>query len=633
MLTKRSISTTNFLICTILVSVLICLFGFLLIRQEYIHFRAEARDVEENYLEFRKTLIKNEVDEVFDFIQYKQQQLEDRVNKDLKARVCEAHAIAGHLYEQYRNTRTQDEIEAMVREAIRPIRFGFGGGYYFATSLDGVDQLFADRPEYEGRNILRMQDTEGKSVIMDMIRIARSQGEGFYSYTWTKPGAKGRNHRKLAFVKYFQPFHWAISAGEYLDDMEREIQREVLERIRKIRFGEDGYIFVFRSDGTYLNHTHEKYGGRDMMWVTDPNGLKIHERFLEVSKNPGGGFLRYVWNKPSIGRDAPKLGFARVHDKWKWVVGTGVYIDDLEREIAQRRKEAKDHVQHHVILIIVISCSAFVASLLAARLLASRLQKGVDAFVTFFGKAAASNEKMEESSLAFSEFRILAQYANKMVDGRASLEEARRDSEDQFRRIFEGAEDGILAVHPDVRDVVLASPGMCKLTGYSQQELLDLKVDDIHLTEELPHVLDKFYGLLEGRISIAKDVPVLRKDGKIVYCDVSCGSSRQGDRDFMYGFFRDVSERRTAEQRFRLAAQLASDLIYEWHVQDDTLSWFGGIEEALGYEPGEIPPTLQGWLNLVHPDDATRLARVVEQQREAIESVAYEYRVRRKDGT
>ena len=180
---------------------------------------------------------------------------------------------------------------------------------------------------------------------------------------------------------------------------------------------------------------------------------------------------------------------------------------------------------------------------------------------------------------------------------------------------------------------MLASPGMAKLTGYSHEELLRLRVDDIHPTEELPDVLEKFYGLVEGRIATARDVPLLRKDRRIVYCDVSYGSSRQGDRDILYAFFRDVSERRTAEQRFRLAAQLASDLIYEWHVQDDTLLWFGGIEEALGYEPGEISPTLEGWLNLVHPDDATRLARTVEQQRGAVESVAYEYRVRRKDGS
>ena len=76
---------------------------------------------------------------------------------------------------------------------MRPIRYNKQRGYYFITRLDGVEILFADRPEMEGLNLIDMQDTQGKFVIRDMIEIINESGEGFYYYTWTKPNRAGKD--------------------------------------------------------------------------------------------------------------------------------------------------------------------------------------------------------------------------------------------------------------------------------------------------------------------------------------------------------------------------------------------------------------------------------------------------------
>ena len=79
-----------------------------------------------------------------------------------------------------------------------------------------------------------MQDLKGKFVIKDMIAIAKDRKEGFYEYLWTKPNETGKNFPKIAFIKHFQPFDWFIGTGDYLDDVEKDIQTEVLERVEKI---------------------------------------------------------------------------------------------------------------------------------------------------------------------------------------------------------------------------------------------------------------------------------------------------------------------------------------------------------------------------------------------------------------
>lgn len=95
----------------------------------------------------------------------------------------------------------------------------------------------------------------------------------------------------------------------------------------------------------------------------------------------------------------------------------------------------------------------------------------------------------------------------------------------------------------------------------------------------------------------------------------------------------DVTERRETELRSRLAAEVSSDLIYEWDVHTDELRWFGDLDSALGYGPGEIPQTIEAWIGLIHPDDVKRLGAAVNLHRTGIRPIHEEYRVRHRDGS
>jgi diguanylate cyclase (GGDEF)-like protein/PAS domain S-box-containing protein len=95
----------------------------------------------------------------------------------------------------------------------------------------------------------------------------------------------------------------------------------------------------------------------------------------------------------------------------------------------------------------------------------------------------------------------------------------------------------------------------------------------------------------------------------------------------------DVTERRETELRSQLAAEVSSDLIYEWDIHSDELQWFGDIDSALGYKPGEIPRTIGAWIDLIHPDDVKLLERSVQLHRTSTKPIQEEYRVSHRDGT
>jgi PAS domain S-box-containing protein len=88
---------------------------------------------------------------------------------------------------------------------------------------------------------------------------------------------------------------------------------------------------------------------------------------------------------------------------------------------------------------------------------------------------------------------------------------------------------------------------------------------------------------------------------------------------------------RDSEERFRIAAETANDVVYEWDLKQ-RVRWLGKIDELLGYGPGEFPQTLAAWAAAVHPEDVPRTMAAVEAHLAGRAPYAEEYRVRRKDG-
>ncbi|MBD2040472.1 PAS domain S-box protein [Microcoleus sp. FACHB-672] len=132
------------------------------------------------------------------------------------------------------------------------------------------------------------------------------------------------------------------------------------------------------------------------------------------------------------------------------------------------------------------------------------------------------------------------------------------------------------------------------------------------------------------------------KNGSVVVCEWynSAQLDESGKLVSVLSLVLDVTERSSAlaavaqaKERFRIAAECASDLIYEWEINSRRVEWFGNIDEYLGYAPGEFPRTLQGWENVIHPDDRRRVMAAVEQHLKTGEPFLQEYRVQRQDGT
>ncbi len=219
---------------------------------------------------------------------------------------------------------------------------------------------------------------------------------------------------------------------------------------------------------------------------------------------------------------------------------------------------------------------------------------------------------------------------NKKLTGqiaeRKRAEQALRESEEQFHYLADAALEAIFINQEGI--CLLANQAAADMFGYQLSELIGMFGTDFIAPES--HQIVKEH-MLTGSPE-PYEVLALRKDGSTFPAAIKAKTMLYKGETVRVTAVRDITEQVEIKERFRLAAEVASDVIYEWTLATDRLEWFGNIDQWLGYKPGQFPRTLEAWWAAIHPDDQNRLADSVERHRKLAEPIYEEYRVQRQDG-
>jgi signal transduction histidine kinase len=115
--------------------------------------------------------------------------------------------------------------------------------------------------------------------------------------------------------------------------------------LRTLAFGEDGYVFTYDWSGTVLAYpTKPQLEGKNLTDLKDKNGGYPIKALIDQAKQ-GSGYITYAWDKPSKGVAVDKLSYAAGLPNWQWMIGTGVYIDDIEDAVAEVQNQVDEDIR------------------------------------------------------------------------------------------------------------------------------------------------------------------------------------------------------------------------------------------------------------------------------------------------
>jgi PAS domain S-box-containing protein len=222
--------------------------------------------------------------------------------------------------------------------------------------------------------------------------------------------------------------------------------------------------------------------------------------------------------------------------------------------------------------------------------------------------------------------------------GHKTKEKASGELGGKFKSIFKNTNDGIVFLDKFGK-ILEINKKTAEIFGGSEKELIGKHFTKLGLfsVKELPTLIRDFANALAGGKAYLV-VSFKNKKGRQVFLECSTSLLKIGGSIKMLSVMRDITERKQAEEallkseeRFRLATQSSSDLIYEWDI-GTKIEWFGNLDKLLGYARGEFPRTFEGWVNNIHPDDRNKVAVAVKNHLEKNKLYDIEYRVRKKDG-
>ena len=158
----------------------------------------------------------------------------------------------------------------------------------------------------------------------------------------------------------------AINHDYSSDAANQQASQKAVKRIlHNLNFSDDGYFFAYDRKGTGLvNPPIPNLVGGNLWYLKDEGGNFVIQDMMRKAVN-GGDFHTYLWSKPTTGQPSLKLGYTSYLPKWGWMFGTGLYLDDIKKEVAAFESDTRSIVQKAVTILFLVCLFAVMIAAIA----------------------------------------------------------------------------------------------------------------------------------------------------------------------------------------------------------------------------------------------------------------------------
>jgi len=295
-----------------------------------------------------------------------------------------------------------------------------------------------------------------------------------------------------------------------------EAKMSAVERIRHMRYGPESkdYFWITDMECRMIMHPYRiDLEGVDMSGYTDPNGVLLFEEFVRKVKEHSMGFVSYIWQwQDDPERMEAKESFVMGFEQWGWIIGTGLYVDDVKNQIDQLTKRIID------LSFIVVLVTAFL--MLAVALQSLKIERR-----------------------------------------RSQAEEELRVSHERYRALVESSSTGILLLYRG--RCIYANSTIQGILGYSSKEASFLDFDDIMAVDGGLPAVEALASSADSSDTV--EVNLRRKNGESLPALISANTVLLSGKPVLLLSIQDITRhqaRQTSMEKDRLMSRLQTSLLY-----------------------------------------------------------------------
>ncbi len=352
----------------------------------------------------------------------KKENIVSAIQNDLESKTLLLFSILQRTYDENINKLSQDELISRLKEIVKNSRYGTDG-YFWIHNLNLEMIMHPIKPALDGKDISKMADPDGKKLFVEMNEVikASSENKGFVNYKWNKPGFDTPQD-KVSFVILFKPLGWIIGTGVYVDSFEEKMKLEAQSTLRSLRYSDkkDGYFWIQdRMMNMIMHPISPDLEKQNMAKVTDPKGIHPFKEMSMKIEKFSHGVVKYNWLKESTGNIEPKLSYVKLFPEWGWVIGTGVYVDDIENEALAFEQDFYNRLFAIFYRLIIIMSVLFIVAIAVSTFISKKFILDPIKHLTETALNLLSGDGDLTKKLAIStndELSVLAKHINSFIE-------------------------------------------------------------------------------------------------------------------------------------------------------------------------------------------------------------------------
>ncbi|MEW6427895.1 MAG: diguanylate cyclase [Thermodesulfobacteriota bacterium] len=182
---------------------------------------------------------------------------------------------------------------------------------------------------------------EERSVLTNLNNVYELVRANYLAIEAYKESVTSAHKRQLKNITVFEEAFIKSKYDQFRAGLltEEEAQQQAIEELKKFRYGNDNYVWIADIGGRFLSHPDPEMDGQDFSEVRDVFGNYVLTPLIDKALQQNEAYHSYWWQR--LGQDLPaeQLSYARLFPQWGWIIGTGVYLDDLETEVIMRREK------------------------------------------------------------------------------------------------------------------------------------------------------------------------------------------------------------------------------------------------------------------------------------------------------